>query len=385
VLLAARTISVLGNGFGRVALAFGVLALPGSDPVRLSVVLAAQALPQLLFVLLGGVVADRVRRSRLMVGAELAAAVTWSGLAAAVFARIDPLPLLTALAFLAGSATALFLPTTQGLVPELVAAQSLQRANATLRIGQNVALMVGLATSGLVVALVGPGWALLADAGSFALSAALLAGIRLPPRPPSAHSVLADLRHGWREFAGRQWLWVLSVQGAFLVAAVNANVGVLGPLIARTELGGPRAWSVIVGAQALGTILGAGFAVRVRVRRPLLVGVLLTLPLAAPMLVVAALLPVWLAALAMLVSGMCSDVYGVLVATTTQREVPVAVLSRVSAFDLCGVLTLAPAALLAAGPIATATSAETALFGCAGLVVLATVAALAAPQVRRLT
>ncbi|MEU0437781.1 MFS transporter [Streptomyces sp. NPDC006290] len=164
---------------------------------------------------------------------------------------------------------------------------------------------------------------------------------------------MADLREGWQEFASRQWLWVVVAQNAVVVAALNANVGVLGPLMAEEQLGGARAWSVIVAAQAVGMIAGAGLAARVRVRRPLLVALLCMFPAAVPIALLSAQAPVWVIAAAMFGSGIASDVFGVLWATTIQREIPERVLSRVSSYDWFGSLALAPLGLLIAGPVAS--------------------------------
>ncbi|WP_234337081.1 MFS transporter [Streptomyces xylophagus] len=385
VLLAtARTVSVLGNGFAAVALAFAVLALPGAGPGRLSLVLACQALPQLMFILVGGVIADRMSRARLMALAELMGAVAYTGLATLVLTGHAPLPAMCVLAVAAGTASALFMPAMDGIVPLVVSTERLQQANGTLRVGTNSARLLGLALSGVTVALVGAGWALALNAASFVVSAALTARLPVAVRPPRKSSGWADLREGWREFASRQWLWVVVAQWSIVVAALNANVGVLGPLTADRYLGGARAWSVIVAAQALGTIAGAGLAARVRVRRPMLVAVLATFPLAVPIALLAVRAPVWLIAAAMFTAGISSDVFGVLWSTTIHREIPEESLSRVSSYDGFGSLAFAPLGLLIAGPLATTVGLGHTLAGCATLVVLATVAALLAPGVRSL-
>ncbi|MGC5565518.1 MFS transporter [Streptomyces sp. FR-108] len=382
LLVSARTVSVLGSAFARVALAFAVLELPGASPGRLSLVLACQALPQLLFVLVGGVIADRVSRSRLMVVSDLLGGAAYAGLAAMVLTGHAPLPGMCLLAVLAGTATALFAPAMTGVVPLIVPAARLQQANGVLQMGTNTAMLLGLAVSGVTVAFVGAGWALALNAASFAASALLIRGLRVTARPRAASSGWADLRDGWREFASRQWLWVVVVQYAFVVAALNANVGVLGPLVAERHLGGARAWSLIVAAQALGTIAGAGLAARVRVARPVLVAVLATFPAAAPSALLALRAPVWAVAVAMFCAGVSSDVFAVLWTTTLHREIPEEVISRVSSYEWFGSLAFAPLGLLAAGPLASAVGTGPALAGCAALVVTATVLALLSPQVR---
>ncbi|CAL2066770.1 MFS transporter [Streptomyces murinus] len=384
LLLGARVVSVLGNGFARVALAFAVLALPGASPGRLSLVLACQALPQLLFVLVGGVIADRMSRSALMALADVLGAGAYGALAAMVLTGVAPLPAMCVLAALAGTATALFAPASEGLVPLLVPKDRLQRANGLLRMGTNTSLLLGLSLSGVTVAAVGAGWALALNAVSFVVSAALTARLRVPRRPRGSSSGWTELKEGWREFASRQWLWVVVAQYALVVAVLNANAGVLGPLMATQHLGGARSWSVIVAAQAIGTVVGAGLAARVRVSRPLLVAVLCTFPAAVPIALLALAAPLWAIVLAMFASGLASDVFGVLWATTIHREVPEHALSRVSSYDWFGSLSFAPLGLLVAGPTATAVGTGRALAGCAALITLATAAALLSPQVRNM-
>jgi hypothetical protein len=384
LLASARTVSVLGNGFAAVALAFAVLALPGASPGRLSLVLACQALPQLMFILAGGVIADRMSRARLMALAELMGAVAYTGLAALVLSGHAPLPAMCVLAVAAGTASALFLPAMDGIVPLIVSGERLQQANGLLRVGTNSARLLGLALSGVTVALVGAGWALALNAASFVVSAALTVRLPVAARPPRKSTGWADLREGWREFASRQWLWAVVAQWSIVIAALNANVGVLGPLTAEHYLGGARAWSVIVAAQALGTIAGAGLAARVRVRRPILVAVLATFPAAVPIALLAVRAPVWLIAAAMFTAGISNDVFGVLWATTIHREIPEESLSRVSSYDGFGSLALAPLGLLVAGPLAATVGLGHTLAGCASLIVLATLGALLAPGVREL-
>ncbi|GAA4196688.1 MFS transporter [Streptosporangium oxazolinicum] len=385
LLASARTISVLGDGFARVALAFGVLAIPGSTPAQLSLVLACQAVPQLLLILVGGVLADRFSRSGLMVIADVLGTAAYGGLAVMLLTGDAPIPAVALLATLAGVATALFAPAMTGVVPEVVPRKRLQEANALLGVARNGAMVLGLALSGVVVALVGAGWALAFNAVSFLVSAALIRAMRLPRRlRVSAGSGWSDLRHGWREFVSHQWLWVVVLQYAFVVAAVGANVGVLGPLIAERDLDGASSWALIVAAQALGTVAGAGLAARLRPRRPMLLAVLATFPTALPMALLGAGAPLWTIVVAMFAAGVAGDVFGVLWTTTMQREVPPDALSRVSSYDWFGSLALAPLGILVAGPVAAAVGLGTALLGCSALVVAATLAALLSPQVRTL-
>jgi MFS family permease len=383
-LACARVISVLGNGFARIALAFAVLSLPGATPGDLSLVVACQAVPQLALVLVGGVIADRVSRSALMAVADVLGALSYGGLAAMVLSGHAPVAALCALAVTAGTATALFSPAMDGVIPVLVPSEALQRANGLLRVGTNTSLLLGLALSGVTVAWVGAGWALAINGLSFVVSAALTSSLRLPRRRRKSASGWADLREGWREFASRQWLWVVVVQFSLVMAATNANAGVLGPLAARAHFGGARAWSLVVAAQALGAVAGAGIAARARVTRPILAAVLFTLPSALPPALLGAGAPLWAVAAGAFTAGVSLDFFGVLWATTIQREVPEEALSRVSSYDWFGSLTLAPLGLALAGPAADAFGTDRMLIVCASLIVAATLGALLSPGVRSL-
>ncbi|GLY82336.1 MFS transporter [Actinoallomurus iriomotensis] len=385
VIITARTISVFGSGVARVALSFGILALPGVTPVQLSIVLASQVAAQVTFVLIGGVIADRRSRGALLAVTDLLNFAAYATMAAMFLAGHVSIPALAILAGLSGLATALFSPAMTAVVPDLVEAERLQRANALLRIGANGAMVAGLACSGMMVARLGTGWALAVNAASFLVSAALTLSLGSIEK---AHTRDApgwrDLRDGWREFSSRQWLWIIVLQYSLVVAASNATIVVLGPLTAQRDLGGATTWSMIVGAQAVGTIAGAGIATRIRPARPVLIGALATLPIAFPMLLLGIRAPLWTIAGAMFVSGASSDVFLALWTTTLQRRVPPAALSRVSSYDWFGSLALASCGVFAAGPLASAFGSNIALIGCGAFSVLATSGAMLSPQVRTL-
>ena len=388
LLLVARTLSMLGVAFGPVAIAFGVLGLPGSTATTLSAVLTAEALPMVGFMLVGGVVADRLPRHRVIAVSETANALAYAGLAAAMLTGHTPLPLLIALCAVSGTASALLYPALTGIIPDVVPPERLQTANALLGLGQNSARVAGTVLSGAAVALLGAGWALAASGATFAVSAVLATllgrSLRGRARGGGGSSMLADLRAGWHEFFSRQWLWVAVAQFSIVVLALQAAHGVLGPLLARDELGGAPAWSAVLAAQAFGMVVGVLLAMRVRPRRPIFVGVLLTFSAAAPSLLLGVGAPLWSAVAGAFLTGVCFDVFGVLWATTMQREVPPESLSRVASYDALGSLMLGPVGLMIAGPVAELAGVRPSLIGCAVLMVLVTFAALLAPGVRGL-
>ncbi|WP_345503833.1 MFS transporter [Pedococcus ginsenosidimutans] len=389
LLASARTLSMLAVAFAPVALAFGILDLPGATPTTLSTVLAAESVAVVLFILVGGVVADRYPRHRVLQVAEWVNALAHAALAVMVGTERAPLWGLVAAAMVSGTATATVWPALTGIIPEVVPPEHLQQGNAVLALGNNIARVAGLVAGGIVVAGVGGGWALAIASASFACSGVLVALMRLPARATSSaagasSSVLADLRDGWDEFRSRQWLWVVVVQFSVLVMVFQAAHLVLGPVVARAELGGPKAWTAVLTGEAVGLIVGVLVAMRLRPRRPILLGVLLTLGAAPPYLLLGASAPLWVVVASAFVLGLCFDLFGILWQTTMQRLVPPAALSRVSSYDAMGSLLLGPLGLVLAGPAAEHVGAHRALVVCGVVMVVTTLGALTSPGVRNL-
>ncbi|MFG1948857.1 MFS transporter [Nonomuraea sp. NPDC048826] len=386
LLFSARTISMLGTAFAPVALAFGILELPGASATTLSVVLTAEALPMVLFMLFAGVLADRFPRQRVMMFGEWANALAFCTLSAMLLSGWTPLVALAGAAAISGVAVAVLYPSLTGIIPEVVPPDRLQAGNALLGLGANVARMAGAVAGGATVVFVGGGWALAVSGALFAVAGVLISLVR--PTPLAAreerHSVLKDLREGWREFSSRQWIWVVVAQFSILVLAVQAGHGVLGPLLAKESLGGPAAWSAFLAGEAIGTIAGVLVSLRLRPRRPILVGTLLCLPSALPYFLLGSNAPLWVTVAGAFVLGVCFDVFGVLWTTTMQREVPPESLSRVSSYDALGSLMFGPIGLMLAAPAAALMGVQNALLACGGLVVLSTCAALLSPGVRNL-
>jgi MFS family permease len=384
-LLGARTCSVLGSAFGPVALAFGVLGLPGATATTLSLVVFAESLSMVVFMLLGGVIADRLPRFRVMVAADAGAALAWGLLAAMLITGWAPVGVLVALAALAGVATALFFPAFTGVVPEVVPAANLQSANGILRLGMNAARIGGFTVAGAAVALLGAGWAMALNACLLVASALLLAGMRLPTttRGEPGH-MLRDLREGWREFRSRQWLWVVVVQYTFVVMAVQAIWGVFGPVVAKQRYDGAKGWSLVLAAESVGMVVGVFLAIRARPRRPIRMVVLMSFPLASLPVALGLGAPLPVAVLASLVGGVALDILSVLWETTMQREIPPAALSRVSSYDALGSLMFGPVGLMLAGPAVSLLGIRTALLVSAGIMTVASLAALCSPGVNRL-
>ncbi|MFE0178687.1 MFS transporter [Streptomyces sp. NPDC059002] len=388
VLFTARTISVLGSAFGPVALTFAVLDLPGATAGTLTLVLTAQTVPEIALMLFGGVIADRVpRRNILMTGAELASAAAFACLAVLFLTGNPPITPVVVCAVVIGVSLALYYPALTGVVPDVVPAHRLHTANALLRFGMNGARLLGLSLAGGMVALVGPGWALATNAAAFVVSAVLLASLRLKhnERPAGQTSVLGDLRQGWKEFSSRTWLWVTVLQFSLMAAAMQAAYGVLGPVVAKEEMGGAAAWSTVLLGQSAGTLVGVLVSLRLRPRRPLLVATPMLFAMAIPVVLLGFSAPLAIVVAGSFVLGIGFNTFGVLFETTMQREIPREALSRVASYDAVGSFMIGPLGLLAAAPLAAGMGARPALLVCGALMTVATAAALLVPQIRHLT
>jgi predicted MFS family arabinose efflux permease len=352
LLFAGELISLLGTAVAPIALAFAVLDLTGSA-TDLGYVLAAGWAPQVVFILVGGVLGDRLPRTLVMVGANLLSAAAQGVAAGLLLAGVAQVWQLALLQAVRGTATALFFPAAQAVVPEIVETELLQPANALIRLAQNSSTVLGAGIGGILVAAAGPGWAIAFDAATYLASALILVWIRVTRVVREAgQTIVRDLIEGWNEFRSREWLWVIVVCASVGNLVATASFGVLGPLIAKLYLGGATAYGAILASQGAGFIAGGVVSLRWRPQRPLLVSVLCLLPTAAEIACYAAVRETAVIAVVAFVAGLGLEVFGVNWITALQQHVPRQVLSRVSSYDALGSFVFIPLGLVIAGPLA---------------------------------
>ncbi|OQQ14815.1 MFS transporter [Streptomyces sp. M41(2017)] len=386
LLTAAAVVTNLGSQGALIAAAFAVLAT-GGDGGDVGLVAAARTLPLVLFLLIGGAVADRLPRHRVMVAANVLNCVSQGAFALLVLGGHAQLWQMMLLSALGGTGQAFFGPAAEGMLMSSVEGEQAGRAFAVFRMAMQGAGLGGAALGGALVAVIGPGWVLAVDAVAFAVAGGLRSFLdvgHIPPRAPGA-GLLADLRDGWHEFVGRPWLWTIVAQFSVVVAVVGAADAVYGPLVARDSLGGPGPWGLALGAFGAGTVGGALLMTRWKPRRLLLAGTLCVFPLAAPAAALAVPVPVGPLYAVMFVSGLAIEVFGVSWMTALHQEIPEEKLSRVSAYDWFGSVAMVPLATALAGPAEQAFGRTSALWGCSALVVVVTAAVLCVPEVRNLT
>jgi len=368
-----------------VALPFAVLEDLGGSASDVGFVIAAGSGAQILVQLFGGALADRGSRKRQMVGADALAAAAQGTLAALLLGGAASLPLVVALQVVIGVSFALHWPAAVGLVPLVVPRERLQPANALLSIAHSTALGLGAAAGGLLAARFGAGVALAVDAGSFAASAALVAGVRAGPQQRSAAASLwRELRAGWREFTRHRWLWTIVLQFTVMMTGWFGTFAVVGPVVAQRSLGGAEAWGAIAAAFGFGLVTGGIVMLRVEFPRPMLTATLTCFGGAlVPLLLVGPSPLAWIASGAF-VAGVGFEIFGVLWNTALHTHVDPAALSRVSAYDVVGSIALVPLGEVLAGFSVEAFGPPATLLAAAAAIVLPTALVLLVPEVRHL-
>ncbi|MEW2155495.1 MFS transporter [Streptomyces sp. NPDC007189] len=386
LLTAAAVVTGLGANGSLIAAAFAVLDA-GGDGGDVGLVAASRTVPLVVFLLVGGALADRLPRHRVMVAANALNCLSQGAFAALVLAGAPRLWQMMLLSALGGTGQAFFGPAAEGMLLSSVEGEQAGRAFAVFRMATQGAALGGAALGGALVAAVGPGWVLALDSAAFAVAGALRSFLdtgHIPPRTPG-EGMLADLCDGWREFAGRPWLWGIVVQFSIANAVVGAADAVYGPLVARDHFGGAGPWGLALAAFGAGTVAGALLMTRWKPRRLLLAGTLCVFPLALPAAALAVPAPAGALDAVMFAAGATVEVFGVSWMTALHQEIPEEKLSRVSAYDWFGSVSLIPVATALAGPAESAFGRPAALWGCAGLVVLVTALVLLVPDVRTLT
>ena len=384
-LLTARLVSNLGNGMAPIALAFGILALPGATPTSLSIVLAAQAVTLLVLLPFTGVLADRIGAARLIAGSDMVLGVVLAGEAWLFISGSATVPVLVGFAVVTGALNALWYPSFIGLVPDTVEEDLHQQANSFIALANNAGFIAGNAIGGLLVTVVGAGWAIAVDAASFLVAGLLVFTFRHVSTPHhTGETMLRDIADGWRVFTS--FRWVVVVVGAFSVVVMAWRGGeeVMGPVLAKEEYGGAAGWALILGFQTAGFLVGSYLASRLRIRRPMLVGMLacLTLPAFLGLLALAAPLPV--IAAGAFAWGIAMELFSVLWFTALQANVPRESLSRVSSYDMFGSLMFGPIGLGLAGPLIVMLGVQGALAVAAIVALIPIVASLFSRSIRTL-
>ena len=345
------TVSSLGDALVQIALVFAILHIGGTAS-DIGLVAAVETIAQIAFLLVGGVWADRLRRQYVMLSADAVRGLVQATLAALLLTGHAHVWELGVGASLYGSASSFFGPASTALVPETVPTEQLQQANSLLGLPQSFFSVGGPAAGGVLIAVFGPGWLFAADAASFFVSLAYLAGLRVPPRTlPPPGSFVADLAEGWHELAIRPWYWINLLAHACGNFALPAFF-VLGPVIAVRSLGGAAAWGIISGSFGVGAIVAGFVVLRYKPKRPLAAADLLATGLALPLIALGLSHSVAVIAAANAWFGFELIISNTLWFTTMQSLIPDKVRARVDSYDWLVSMVIMPVGYVVAGPLA---------------------------------
>ena len=347
---ASRFTNTLGNTMAMVALAFAVLDLTGSA-AALGQVLAAHTVPMVLFLLFGGVVADRFPRTLVLQVSNLASGTTQAMVAALLLTGSAELWMIIVLEAVHGLVSAMSMPAMAGMVPQLVPREELQRANALLSMSRGVLSIAGPTTGALLVVTVGSGWALAVDAATWFVAAALLLPVRIPPKArDAAGGTIAELREGWDLFRTTTWLWVVVLGFGFLNAIHAGAWFTLGPAIAEETIG-KQGWGYVLSAESAGLLVMTVVMLRLPLRRPLLFGMLGCALMGVPIFALGAQPDFALLIVAAFVAGAGIEVFGMGWNLAMQENIDEEQLSRAYSYDALGSFVAMPIGQLVYGPL----------------------------------
>ena len=428
MLWGAQSASVIGDNIVLVALALFVIGHVG-DASDLGLVLAAQSVPLIAFLLLGGVWADRLPRHRVMVATDLVRFALHALLAALIFTGAVEIWHIAAIEMFFGAAEAFFRPAANGLLPQTVPEADIQQATAITTMTNNVAEFAGPALATALVLSAGAGWAFAIDAATFLISASFLMRVRPRTRVAAAGaaaavadapaasavsvadapaasvasvigaepaavaagrpgaprpSVWSEIREGSREVRAHTWVWATLASFCVALFCGLAPWFVLGPQIAREQYGHLAIYGLVETALGFGTIAGSLAGVGWRPRFPLRAAMLAIALGPVCAILFASGAPLALVIPATVVAGGGIALFDVWWLTALAERIPPDKLSRVTSYDWMVSLGLLPLGYALAGPLAGSAGAVTVMVGGSALALVAFVLGLAPRQTRDL-
>jgi MFS family permease len=379
-------VSLLGDGVFLVAMAWQVYALSNA-PAALALVGVAMTVPTIVFLLLGGVISDRLDRRRIMLGADVT-----RGLAVGLMATLSLTGALelwhvVALVAVYGAGQAFFSPAFDAIVPEVLPPEELAQANALDQFVRPIALrLAGPALGGILISVFGVGSAFALDALSFAVSAGALLAMTPGRRVEATEhaTVMGDIGVGLRYIRSHVWLWATFASAAIAYLLFIGPAEVLLPYIVKNDLHGSAADLGIVfaaggvGSVGCAVVLGQRGLPRRDITFMYLTWTLATFAIAGYGLATA----VWQLMIASLAFNALETAGTIVWATAKQRHVPAALLGRVSSLDWLISIGLLPLSFALTGPVTGAIGAQATLIGAGVIGGAVTFAALLLPGMR---
>jgi hypothetical protein len=336
-----QAVSSIGDGIFNVAMIGAVLTHHRSS--GLGFVLAAESVGMVLLSLLGGAIADRMRRGRAMALSDVVRMIAVLGFS--LGAANGPLPLVLVLAALMGAGTAVFQPAFGALIPSLVPDDDLAAANALRTTTTKIASIIGPGVGGLLLLAFDPGTVFVVDLGTFVVSVLTLIGLEDPvPERGDPQTVFSSARAGLAAVRQRLWVMTIILQGTVQLLLVMGPAVVLLPILLK-EHGDFGAYGVMMGLEAAGSVLGGLTASALKPKRTGVVAVCALSLLGLQLLALLMGLPVYVLGVTVLATGFGYSVFGVLWISALQRSFSDELLGRVLSVEMLGTFALAPVGL----------------------------------------
>jgi MFS family permease len=350
----SRLSNTLGSMMAGIALTFAVLDLTDSASA-LGQVLAARTIPMVIFLLFGGVVADRFPRTLVLQLSNVSSALTQGLVAWLVISGRAELWMIVVLEVANGTVSAISFPAMASMVPQLVRREHLQPANALLSLSRGGLTVVGPSLGALIVVTVGSGWALAFDAFTWLLATAFLMPVRIPPRPPVEDSTNTwrELREGWSLFIGTTWLWVVVLAFGVLNAIHTGAWYTLGPALAEDTIG-KQGWGFVLSAESVGLIAMTLILLRLNIKRPLLTGMLGCSLMSVPLVALGVAPHLVLLVVLTFVAGAGIELFSMGWNLAMQENIEDRMLSRAYSYDALGSFVAMPVGQLLYGSLGDA-------------------------------
>ena len=356
LLIAAVTLSIFAEGMWSVVMALQVIALD-NNPTSLSLVATCMGVGLVAFVLVGGIVADRVDQRRVIIAVQTVNLITVSAVAALGFLGALTIWQLAVAAGILGIAAAFFFPAYSALLPRILPAEQLLAANGVEGVVRPVfQRSAGPAVAGMVIAATFPSLGAAVVAVLFGLGLLLLVATARPMASPGdgeRSHVLRDLREGFAFMVHTPWLLATLLFASMYVLAVLGPIEVLLPFVAQDRFAdGARAYGFILAFFGFGSALGAlAVSSRRMPRRYLTTMMAMWGAGAVPLALVGVTSSFPLMALATFAIGVTDGAGMVIWGTLLQRRVPTEMLGRVSSLDFFVSLAFMPVSFAIVGPL----------------------------------
>ncbi|HWI21428.1 MAG TPA: MFS transporter [Baekduia sp.] len=379
-------VSLLGDGIFAVAMAWQVYEL-SNVPTALSIVSIALAVPWIVCLVFGGVVADRFNRRKVIFVSDVTRGLAVATIAALSISGLLELWHMVALVGVYGAGQAFFGPSFDAIVPDLVPSDELPQANSLDQVVRPVAhRLTGPALGGLLIEVFGVGYAFAFDAGTFVISAIAVLVMRSSGRARSegSTSIIGDIKIGFDYIRKRNWLWATFAAAAFAYLLFMGPTEVLLPYIVKNDLNaGAGQLGLIFAAGGVASVLAAMAIGQTGLPRRDITWMYVTWTIATFAIAGYGILAnIWVLVLASVVFNGLETVGQIIWATAKQRHVPPHLLGRVSSLDWLISIGLLPVSFALTGPAAAAFGAQTTMIFAGVLGGIVTMAALLLPNMR---